>query len=1142
MKTKRILSILLAVAIMAILIPATALADSGWVTATGYNDNTSVGDPGNAYASDDQYANFDFHADSVHYTFGSLVPSTAIIKGIQIRMEARESLVGGRSFEVTLLDNETERGSRGSGGLKNEDDTYILGGTTDKWDYDGWTADKINNGLEVKVRSRWGTFNAYLDHIQIRVSYSLPESSTTVTGSPNPSTYGQEVNFTATVNPAAATGTVKFYDGSHLIGSASVSGGSASIKTSNLSAGSHTIKAEYDGGGLYQSSSGTCSQTVGKADAVINVKDVTVTYDGTPHGASGTATGARGENLTSLLNLGSKFTNVPGGTASWSFAGDANHNSASGTVNITINKADAVIHVDGVTVTYDGAAHGATGTATGADGSNLTSLLNLGATYTNVPGGPANWSFAGDANHNSSSGTVQIVINKVGTGTTVSSSDSTSTYGQSVTFNAAVNKAAATGTVRFYDGSSLLGSATVSGGSATFTTSMLSAEDHTIRAVYSGDATYAGSEGTCSQKVNKANATIKANSVSKTYGETDPVLTATVMGAVNGETLDYSLSRDPGENAGDYDIYVTLGSGAVNDNYKITTENGKLTINKKVLTITANDETVTYGDAAPAYSVTYNGFAGSEDEKVLRGALTFDCSYAAGSPVSGSPYAIMPGGFTSDNYAITYESGKLTVDPKALKVTADNKTVIYGGSSPMYTVSYDGFITGEDETKLSGTLALNSTYAAGSNVGTYPITPSGLTSTNYDISFADGTLTVNKAALTVTAEDKAVTFLDAAPAYTAKYSGFVAGDTAAKLNGMLAYTCSYASGSAVGTYPITPSGLTSDNYNITFKDGTLTVNTLMLTVTFQDYNGTPLGTSTVAYGTPAAPPANPVREGYTFTGWSTSFDKVTSALTVTAQYAINTYTVRFFAVDGVTEIGTPQTINWDGPAVFPTAPARTGYAFDEWVLTGDNAGYADSLTHVKENINAVASYIRNGYTVTFVDYDGSVIGTDGVLYGRGAEAPVPPTRTGYTFTGWDREFDPVTGNITVTAQYEINRYTVRFLDYDGTEIDSQTVDYNTAATAPADPKRDGYTFTGWDTSFEAVTSDITVTAQYEQVAPVPSEPVPETNNNIPDEPVPSTGGSAFAWWWIAVIVLGAGLLFFLIFFVWKRRRKEEEQQ
>ncbi|MGE5494497.1 MAG: MBG domain-containing protein [Burkholderiales bacterium] len=647
--------------------------------------------------------------------------------------------------------------------------------------------------------------------------------------------------------------------------------------------------------------------------------------------------------------------------------------------------------------------------------------------------------------------------------------------------------------------------------------------------------------------VNKKVLTITANDEMVTYGDAAPAYSVTYNGFVGSEdesVLGGALIIDCSYAAGSPvsgSPYSIIPSGYTSDNYDINYVNGNLTVNKKLLTIAANDEMVTYGDAAPAYSVTYNGFVGSEDESVLGGALNIDCSYAAGSPVSGTPYKIIPSGYTSDNYDINYVNGNLMVNPKELKVTADNKTIIYGGLSPMYTATFDGFITGEDEALLGGTLEFSSPYTVGSNAGTYPIMPYGLTSTNYDIKFVGGVLTVNKAALTVTAEDKAVTYLDAPPAYTVKYTGFVAGDTEADLGGTLVFSCSYAAGSAVGTYKITPSGLTSDNYNITFVDGTLTVNTLMLTVTFQDYDGTVLGTSTVPYGTAATPPANPTREGYTFTGWSASFNNVTSALTVTAQYAINTYTVRFFAADGVTEISS-QTVNFDGAAALPTAPRRTGYAFDEWVLTGDNPAYPDSLTHVKENINAVASYIRNGYTVTFVDYDGSVIGTDGVLYGQNAVAPVPPTREGYTFIGWDREFNPVTGNVTVTAQYEINRYTVRFVDYDGTVIDTQTVDYNTAATAPPDPTRDGYTFTGWDTSFDAVTSDLTVTAQYEPLAPVPSEPVPEADNTIPDEPVPATGGNAFAWWWIAVIVLGAGLLFFLIFFVWKRRRKEEGQQ
>lgn len=82
---------------------------------------------------------------------------------------------------------------------------------------------------------------------------------------------------------------------------------------------------------------------------------------------------------------------------------------------------------------------------------------------------------------------------------------------------------------------------------------------------------------------------------------------------------------------------------------------------------------------------------------------------------------------------------------------------------------------------------------------------------------------VSKAALTVKAEDKSITYGDAAPVYTATYTGFVGDDGAEDLTGTLTFTCAYTKGSPVGTYPITPKGLTSDNYDISFVDGTLTV-------------------------------------------------------------------------------------------------------------------------------------------------------------------------------------------------------------------------------------------------------------------------------------------------------------------------------
>src|SRR5437867_5225383 len=105
-------------------------------------------------------------------------------------------------------------------------------------------------------------------------------------------------------------------------------------------------------------------------------------YDGNTHGASGTATGVKGEDLSSLFNLGSTFTSVPGGTAHWTFNAtytNGNYNSASGDAAITISKAEAA-HTAALHNTYDdGCTHGPGGTATGVKGEDLSSLFNLGS-------------------------------------------------------------------------------------------------------------------------------------------------------------------------------------------------------------------------------------------------------------------------------------------------------------------------------------------------------------------------------------------------------------------------------------------------------------------------------------------------------------------------------------------------------------------------------------------------------------------------------------------------------------------------------------------------------------------------------------------------------------------------------------------
>ena len=122
-------------------------------------------------------------------------------------------------------------------------------------------------------------------------------------------------------------------------------------------------------------------------------------YDGAAHGATGSATGVGGVDLSSQLNLGDSFTNFPGGTAHWTFSGGTNYADESGDVQIVINKANADVTVNGYTGVYDALPHSATGTATGVGGVSLPGL-DLGASFTDVPGGTANWTFTGGTNYN----------------------------------------------------------------------------------------------------------------------------------------------------------------------------------------------------------------------------------------------------------------------------------------------------------------------------------------------------------------------------------------------------------------------------------------------------------------------------------------------------------------------------------------------------------------------------------------------------------------------------------------------------------------------------------------------------------------------------------------------------------------------
>ena len=183
----------------------------------------------------------------------------------------------------------------------------------------------------------------------------------------------------------------------------------------------------------------------------------------------------------------------------------------------------------------------------------------------------------------------------------------------------------------------------------------------------------------------------------------------------------------------------------------------------------------------------------------------------------------------SDSYTLTVEKGKAVVKKAP---TANSQTYTYTGEPQELIVAGEG-TNGEMQYKVGDKGTYSTTIPTGTNADDYTVYYKVVGTSNQFDDSEEGSIIVKiaKAKLTVTAEDNKIVFGDEEPEYSVAYEGFVNKETASVLGGKLAFTCGYKKGSNAGTYPITPSGLTSDNYEITFAKGTLTVEKGDITVT-----------------------------------------------------------------------------------------------------------------------------------------------------------------------------------------------------------------------------------------------------------------------------------------------------------------------
>lgn len=240
------------------------------------------------------------------------------------------------------------------------------------------------------------------------------------------------------------------------------------------------------------------------------------------------------------------------------------------------------------------------------------------------------------------------------------------------------------------------------------------------------------------------------------------------------------------------------------------------TVKPASLTITVANKTKVYGAATPPLTVRYRGLVNGDTPAASVPVILGTTSASSGV----GAYAIIAIAATNSNYTVHYVNGTLTITKAALRITADNKTKVYGTDNPILTATYTGLVDGD--TDAVAPILLSTGATTPSSVGKYAVkvkAPIGVTSVNYRVTYVNGVLAVTPAPLTINVDDKTKVYGAPNPVMTATYNGLVNGDMSAKAP-VTFKTVSANSG--VGVYAITGRAR-NGNYSITCVDGTLTI-------------------------------------------------------------------------------------------------------------------------------------------------------------------------------------------------------------------------------------------------------------------------------------------------------------------------------
>jgi hypothetical protein len=644
--------------------------------------------------------------------------------------------------------------------------------------------------------------------------YAIQQNTLALSTSTNYSLTYVGANLTITQKPVTAsiTASDKTYEGTNTatITTCSISGKvvgddvgctvtNAHFASSNANAIPQTVTATVALSGLTASNytlgtntTATTTATITKADAHITVTPYTsetTTYDNNPHTASGTAIGVESTpaDLNSLLHLGGTTHTEAGDypTDSWSFDGNGNYNSTSGVVHDSIAKANANITVTPYSVTYNGSAHTAVGSATGVGGVDLSSGFDLsGTTRTHAGDYPTDtWSFSGGVNYNDANGVIHDCIKKADATIVVTPyTSATTTYdGRPHT---------ASGTATGVNGESLSGLDL--GGTTHTNAGDYPSDPWTFT---DGTGNYKNTSGTVHDSIAPKPVTVSITGGPFTYDGNPHSATITLSPPIAGYTVDYSGSSTAPTNAGTYMVTVTI----TDPNYVLSGSGvGSITINPKPVTATIIAAGKPY-DGTTTVKITncsLSGVIGSDN--VYCTATGAFASPDAGSETVNATVSLA--GTAEGNYALTSASATTTATISKVDQTitwSNPADIVYGTalSGTQLNATVAGVAGRSFPGALTYTPSANTILSAGANQS---LTVTAASTINYNPATKTVYINVSKATPVVNWANPADIIYGTALGVT-------------QLNATFTWTVNGVSGSVAGVATYSPAAGTIPN-------------------------------------------------------------------------------------------------------------------------------------------------------------------------------------------------------------------------------------------------------------------------------------------------------------------------------------------